>query len=167
MILTGLEIKKQVFKKNIVIEPFNENQVNPNSYNYRISDKIMILPDDFEKNQEEYIKIPEEGYLLQPNNVYLSTTHEVIGSDDYVVSLIGRSSIGRLGLFLQISADLSNLGSIHKWTLEIVCTQPIKIYPNMILGQVSFWKPKGKITLYEGEYQNFNEAKYGLYGGEL
>lgn len=165
MILTGKEIKRQVYEENIVIEPFNDKQINPNSYNYRINDEIMVLPSDCKENQEKYIKIPEDGYLLEPKNVYLSTTYEMIGSKNYVVSLIGRSSIARLGLFLQISADLSNLGSIHKWTLEMVCTQPIKIYPNMIIGQVSFWKPEGKITLYQGEYQNFNEAKYGLYGG--
>lgn len=56
------------------------------------------------------------------------------------MSLIGRSSTGRLGLFLQVSADLGHTGAEHKWTLELVAAKPIKIYPNMIIGQISFGK---------------------------
>ena len=36
MILSGLKIKEEVMNNNIFIEPFNENLLNPNSYNYRL-----------------------------------------------------------------------------------------------------------------------------------
>lgn len=85
--------------------------------------------------------IPADGYLFTPGRVYLATTVEVIGSHHYVPSLIGRSSLGRLGVYLQVSADLGNLGAIHAWTLEIVVCQPIRLYSDMIVGQVSFWTP--------------------------
>jgi dCTP deaminase len=59
-------------------------------------------------------------------------------------------------LFLEISADLGNLGTAHKWTLEITSVQPVIIYPYMKIGQVSFWIPEGDIINYQGNYTNFN-----------
>lgn len=73
--------------------------------------------------------------------------------------LIGKTSLGRLGLFLQITADLGNLGAKHKWTLELKAVQPVKIYPMMRIGQVSFWKVQGEKTLYSGKYDKFSIAK--------
>lgn len=113
MILTGKEILRQVKQDNITIEPFNSNHINPNSYNYRIGRKILKVDKNISLGQTSqntsYETIPEEGYLLEPGQLYLASTHETIGSNRYVTSLIGRSSIGRLGLYLQVSADLGNL----------------------------------------------------------
>lgn len=156
MILTGSEIKKSVENKDIVISPFNEKQLNPNSYNYRLGDVITFKDDD---GIYKTIKIPEEGLVLEPHRVYLGHTFETLGSDTYAMSLIGRSSTGRLGLFLQVSADLGHTGSVHKWTLEIVAAKAIKIYPHMITGQISFWKNYGDITPYEDGYSNFSTPK--------
>jgi dCTP deaminase len=157
MILSGLSIKKEVEKGNINIFPFCDEQLNPNSYNYRIDNKIKY----YDSSRNEYIEmnIPEHGMQLAPKKLYLANTFEIIGSQQYVTSLIGRSSIGRLGLFVQISADLGNLGDSHKWTLELTCIQPFILYPFMKIGQVSFWKPVGDIILYSGEYTNFNTPK--------
>jgi len=160
MILTGAEIKKQVELGKLTIAPFDERYLNPNSYNYRLGGHYIV--DSYEKYDlgsvdDNMLKIPSEGLLLQPGKLYLSSTYEVIGSEYYVTSLIGRSSVGRLGLFLQISADLGNLGQAHKWTLELTCVQPIKIYPEMIIGQVSFWKPEGLIDLkYRDNYSIYD-----------
>jgi dCTP deaminase len=68
------------------------------------------------------------------------------------MSLIGRSSIGRYGLFLQVSANLGHTTSEHKWTLELVATQKIRLYSEMIIGQVSFWRNFGEIEKYNGKY---------------
>ena len=72
------------------------------------------------------------------------------------MSLIGRSSIGRLGLFLQLSADLGHVGSKHKWTLELVAAKPIIIYPFMKIGQISFWENDGDFKEYSGEYGKYS-----------
>ena len=83
---------------------------------------------------------------------YISTYMEGIFYH-FVPSLIGKSSLGRLGLFLQITADLGNLGAIHKWTLELKAVQPVKIYPLMRIGQVTFWDTQGdKNMRYDGKY---------------
>jgi dCTP deaminase len=153
MILTGSEIHKSVQNKDIIISPFHDEQLNPNSYNYRLGDEIIYKDDN---GEYKTIKIPNEGLILEPHRVYLGHTFETLGSDKYAMSLIGRSSTGRLGLFLQVSADLGHTGSIHKWTLEIVAAKAIKIYPNMIIGQISFWANYGEVSHYKGGYANYS-----------
>lgn len=159
MILSGLEIKKQVGLKRICISPFIEEHVNPNSYTYRLSPRLLEVYDDPIDPRIEYqhrqIEIPEEGYILEPGRLYLGSTLEEIGSSHYVISLIGRSSFGRLGLFLQITADLSQLGAQHCWTLEMKVVQPLIVYPNMKIGQVSFWVVEGETDFYyQGKYHD-------------
>jgi dCTP deaminase len=84
---------------------------------------------------------------------------EEIGSDYYVTSLIGRSSVGRLGIFLQITADLGHLGAKHCWTLELKVVQPVICYPRMKIGQVSFWCVEGETEhLYQGKYAGYSNA---------
>src|SRR5258708_14628983 len=140
MILTGNEIRKQVEKGTIVIDPFEEEQINPNSYNYRLGDHYSQVPEllslGHRDQDETFQAIPKDGLQLEPGIIYLATTHEIIGSSKYVTLLIGRSSVARLGLFLQISADMGNLGPAHKWTLELTCGQPSIVYARTSIGQV-------------------------------
>jgi dCTP deaminase len=164
MILTYHEILSNVKSGNIHITPFDEVMLNPNSYDYRIDYKLLELSDlpVDPKKQSSYreISFTNDGYVLSPNKTYLANTYEEIGSDVFVPSLIGKTSLGRLGLFLQITADLGNLGAKHKWTLELKTVQSIKIYPLMRIGQVTFWKTSGKKDMqYEGKYDKFSIAK--------
>lgn len=163
MILTGPEIAKEVSRGNISIVPFSIEQVNPNSYNYRLGKTIKVFKSfDGAKAYFEEIVIPEVGFVLVPHTMYLSTTSEEIGSRKYAMSLIGRSSIGRLGLFLQVSADLGHTSSFHNWTLELVAAYPIKIYPGMIIGQVSFWENKGAVPEYDGFYGKISKVQESI-----
>jgi len=153
MILTGSKIEEEVKKGNIFIDPFHSNQINPNSYNYRLGSRLKVFKEfDGQKAIFKEIKIPKEGYILRPHTMYLGHTEETIGSSKYAMSLIGRSSMGRYGLFLQVSANLGHTTSKHKWTLEMVAVKAIKIYPGMIIGQVSFWENLGTINKYNGRY---------------
>ncbi len=172
MILTGNEIIKEVENNRICISPFLRENVNPNSYNYRLDDTILEFAPELidAKKAPRYkkIKLTSEGYCLKPGNLYLGNTVEIIGSDNYVTQLIGRSSVGRLGLFLQITASLGHVGSKHKWTLELTCVQPIIVYPYMKIGQVSFWTMQGtKGVPYEGKYQGYNEPHISEFYHEL
>ncbi|MDX9855217.1 MAG: deoxycytidine deaminase [Candidatus Moranbacteria bacterium] len=160
MILTGSKIKEEINAGNIVIKPFSENQVNPNSYNYRLGSAIKVFNRfDGKKALFKEINIPEDGYVLEPRKMYLATTKEVIGSSKYAMSLIGRSSMGRYGLFLQVSANLGHTTSEHRWTLEIVAALPIRLYPGMIIGQVSFWNNFGTVKKYDGRYGRLNHPQ--------
>ena len=161
MILTGTEILKNVENGSIHITPFDKTMINPNSYDYRIDYNLLEvsdLPVDPKKKTSYHeIDFTDDGYVLSPNKTYLANTFEEIGSDFFVPSLMGKNSLGRLGLFLQITADLGNLGAKHKWTLELKAVQPLKIYPMMRIGQISFWKPYGaSIMQYSGKYDNFS-----------
>ncbi|MEO8582065.1 MAG: deoxycytidine deaminase [Patescibacteria group bacterium] len=160
MILTGTEIKKRVNQGEITLEPFSDDLMNPNSYNYRLGDTLLEIVDDIVDTKQPYhtaqITIPPQGYVLMPGKVYLGVTCEKIGSTKFVPSLIGRSSLGRLGLFLQITADLGHLGTSHHWTLELKCVQPLRVYPFMRIGQVSFWQPEGLELLEEDYLQKQN-----------
>ncbi len=157
MILTGTKIRQEVKRGRITITPFDESQLNPNSYNFRLGNTVMTyrnsLLDVKKANMTTIKQIPSDGLLLQPDIIYLINTHEVMGSAHYVPIIRGRSSIGRLGIFINITADLIDIGSINQWTLQIHVVQPVRVYAGMLIGQVTFWKPMGAITLYNGKYQ--------------
>jgi len=137
MILTGPAIKTAVKKGRVMLEPFDESDLNPNSYNYHLADALLVAGQKGKRLKK--ITLPAKGYVLQPGQIYLGTTHERIGSDYFVTLLLGRSSVGRLGIFLNVTADLGHLGSCSHWTLELTVVQPVRIYPRMKIGQVSFW----------------------------
>lgn len=163
MILTGHEIVRQKELGALTIEPFTAEQVNPNSYNYRLGPTLRthrrgVIDVHARSHALDEITIPDDGFVLRPGRIYLGTTVEAFGSTEFVPSLIGRSSLGRLGVWLQYSADLGNLGACHRWTLEIKVAQPTRIYPGMKAGQVSFWTIQGAQRLYNGHFGGIDVA---------
>lgn len=156
MILTGPQIESAVASGEITIEPFCREQLNPNSYDFRLGDRCCIYTrrtlDARRNNQTRSISIDEDGLLIEPNRVYLINTEEIMGSTRYVPIIRGRSSTGRLGLFIDITADLIDLGSVNQWTLQLHAVQPIRVFPRMLIGQVTFWRTYGRRVLYRGKY---------------
>ena len=157
-------IKIKIIKnKKIIIYPFNNENINPNSYNYTLDDYIKVYEEEIldakKKIKTKTIEIPNDGMILEPNKLYLGCTKEIIGSDYYVPIITGRSSTGRLGLFVQITSDLVDIGFKGKLTLQFCATQPVKIYKGMKIGQVMFWKVFGEADLYKGKYQNSEEPR--------
>jgi deoxycytidine triphosphate deaminase len=158
MILTGSEIKKQVELGRIHIVPFIEENINPNSYNFRLGKTLKIYKnlvlDSAVPNDYDEIEIPEEGFVLEPNKLYLGHTIEEMGSDLYVPTMQARSSVGRLGLYIYLNSGLGDIGFKKQWTLELQAIHPLRIYAGMKVGQMLFWKPLGKIILYNGKYKD-------------
>ena len=148
MILSGKEILKNVESKDIIIEPFDKSRVNPNSYNLTLSDELLVYENDLLDmkipNETRLIKIPEEGLVLEPNKLYLGRTNEFTKTEKFVPMLEGRSSTGRLGLFIHVTAGFGDIGFAGYWTLEIFCVQPIKIYPNTQICQIYYHDKSGK-----------------------
>ena len=124
MILSGREIEKRL-NKTIFIEPYTSAQLNPNSYNLRLHNKLLEYDDlelDMKKeNKAHEIIIPEEGFLLEPGKLYLGRTLEYTRTEGLVPMLEGRSSIGRLGMCIHITAGFGDVGFAGFWTLEIFC----------------------------------------------
>jgi dCTP deaminase len=154
MILTGSAIIEARRNGEIVIEPFSEIQVNPNSYNYRLAKDLIEISGSGDHRQQTKIELPTEGFVLQPDRIYIGAMEEVIGSNTYVMTLLGRSTMGRLGLFLNVTADLGHLGSESQWTLELHVVQPLRVYPGVCIGQVAFWSVLGGPMVYSGRYHN-------------
>jgi dCTP deaminase len=156
MILTGSEIIQQVKLKRITIDPFHETSVNPNSYNFSLGRSLKFYDeavlDPRRPNRVISVDMDEAGFVLRPDRIYLGHTSEVMGSEHYVPIIKGRSSTARMGLFIHVTADLIDIGSINQWTLQLHAVEPIKIYPGMLIGQVTFWCPKGHIVPYSGKY---------------
>jgi len=158
MILSGKEIEKNI-GKSILIEPFSPAQINPNSYNLKLHNVLMTYDrnvlDMKTPNPATKFEIPEEGYLLQPGELYLGRTVEFTESKGYVPMLEGRSSVGRLGLFIHVTAGFGDVGFSGYWTLEIFCIKPIRIYPEIEICQIYFHSIEGDYDLYKsGKYQN-------------
>ena len=156
MILSGLEIEKNL-GKNIIIEPFNRSQLNSNSYNVRLHNKLLVYKEktlDMKKpNETKEIIISEEGFKLEPNELYLGRTLEYTTTKNFVPMIEGRSSIGRLGIFIHITAGFGDVGFSGYWTLEIFCIKPIIIYPNVEIAQLYY-------HTIDGEYEEYSSGKY-------
>lgn len=159
MILSGREIQRQVEQGNIKIEPFNSDKINPNSYNLTLSDELLVYErstlDMKHPNKTFSIKIPECGMELFPGILYLGRTNEFTHTDQFVPMLEGRSSIGRLGMSVHVTAGFGDIGFAGYWTLEIHCIHPVKIYPNIDICQIYYHTIQGNYDLYSsGKYQN-------------
>ncbi len=158
MILSGREILRHIGKE-IIIEPFDASRINPNSYNLSLANELLeyenTILDMKKPNPTRKIIIPEDGLLLEPNKLYLGRTNEFTKTDTFVPMLEGRSSTGRLGLFIHVTAGFGDVGFAGFWTLEIFCVQPIRIYPNVEICQIYYHDIHGDYDLYDsGKYQN-------------
>ena len=102
MILSGKEIERNLGKE-IFIEPFNPSQLNPNSYNLRLHDELMVYEEEYldmkRPNKTSPLRLPKEGMILETGKLYLGRTIEHTRTESFVPMLEGRSSVGRLGLF--------------------------------------------------------------------
>ncbi|MDR1491390.1 MAG: dCTP deaminase [Planctomycetaceae bacterium] len=159
MILSGKEILKEMANGNIAIDPFDDQQINPNSYNLRLHNKLMIYQDSVfdmkKKHAMETLTIPENGLLLKPGQLYLGRTFEYTETHRYVPMLEGRSSVGRLGLCVHVTAGFGDVGFAGFWTLEIHCVQPIRIYSFVEICQIYYHTIQGEYDEYcDGKYQN-------------
>ena len=158
MILSGLEIARQLRLGTIDITPFDERYLNPNSYNLRLHNELLVYTDDVLDMKRlphtEELTIPEEGLVLQPGKLYLGRTYERTTTNAYVPMLEGRSSVGRLGLTIHVTAGFGDVGFSGFWTLEIQCVQPVRIYPMVEICQIYYHTIEGDyIPYHSGKYQ--------------
>jgi dCTP deaminase len=157
VILTGKEILKRL-GHDIKIEPYNEKLLNPNSYNLCLHEELLVytqFPLDMKKpNPSEKLIIPSEGLLLEPGKLYLGRTIEFTETHNLVPMLEGRSSIGRLGMFVHITAGFGDVGFKGFWTLEIQVIHPLRVYAGVQICQIFYHTVEGAIEEYKsGKYQ--------------
>lgn len=161
MILSDKLILEEIEKGTIIIEPFKRECLGTNSYDvhlgkYLATYKSRVL-DAKTHNEIEHFEIPKQGFVLQPSTLYLGVTVEYTETHQHVPFLEGKSSTGRLGIDIHATAGKGDVGFCNTWTLEISCTQAVRIYAGMPIGQLIYFVVEGDIEM---RYNTKGNAKY-------
>ena len=159
MILSGLEIRKEIAAGNIRIEPFDDRRLNPNSYNLRLAPELLVYESEVldmkTPNAYRIETIPPEGFIMRPGVLYLGRTEEFTETKTFVPMLEGRSSVGRLGITIHVTAGFGDVGFAGFWTLEMQCVLPVRIYPRVEICQIYYHTLRGDYEPYQsGKYQH-------------
>lgn len=161
MILSDVMIQMAISKGEIVIEPYNPACLGTNSYDVHLSKYLATynaeVLDAKLPNEISQFEIPEEGIVLRPGVLYLGSTMEYTETHNTVPFLEGKSSVGRLGIDIHATAGKGDVGFCNHWTLEISCTQPVRVYAGMPIGQLIYFQVAGEISRY---YNMKSDAKY-------
>ena len=171
MILSGREIRRRL-GRDIVIDPFDESRLNPNSYNLSLHNELMVYEEvvlDMRKsNRVRRIEIPPEGLVVGPNQLYLGRTAERTETHNLVPMIEGRSSVGRLGLFVHVTAGFGDVGFCGYWTLEMFAVQPVRIYPGVPICQIFYHEIAGEHDDYDSDkYQHNRDIQPSMLFKEL
>lgn len=170
MILSGKGIAEARARGEIDVIPWKESRVNPNSYNVRLGANIVeyrrLCADGTPSPEMDLrapshpgrtLTIPEAGMVLYPGVLYLGHTMERTRSGyPWVPLLEGRSSVGRRGLSVHVSAGFGDVGFDGEWTLELTAVLPVRVYAGAEIAQVYFVRVEGPVgdgDLYRGRYQ--------------
>ena len=168
--LSDVDIKSSIKNKDIEISPLIEEFIQPSSVDLRVGADFRVFENhkyshiDPKSKQDDLTTLVtssmEEPFVLHPGEFVLGTTFEKVSLSNKVVArLEGKSSLGRIGLLIHSTAGFVDPGFSGYLTLELsnVANLPIKIYPEMKIGQISFY------------YLNSpSESKYGsdIYGSK-
>jgi dCTP deaminase len=164
MILSDKRILEEIASGSIKIEPYIRECLGSNSYDVHLGKHLATYRDavlDAKKhNQITHFEIPEEGFVLQPNVLYLGVTEEYTETHAHVPFLEGKSSTGRLGIDIHATAGKGDVGFCGNWTLEISCKQPVRVYSGMPIGQLIYFPVDGEIEV------KYNQKKNAKYSGQ-
>jgi len=162
--LSGKKIKQAIDIGAISCYPKPmEMQYQPHSIDLRLggylSEVVPNSPDGYIDTHKpgavKPVKMVGDGYILMPGTLYLGHTLEAVGSKGYAGVLHGRSTAGRHGIMVHVTAGFIDAGWSGQIVLELVnvTPYPIKIYPGDRICQVEFDKIEGEVELYSSDYQ--------------
>jgi dCTP deaminase len=153
MILSDVDIRKEIESGRIVIDPFDPAAIQPSSIDLHVDDRFRVFANsrypyiDVKKEMPGLTEVVEvadpDPFILHPGEFVLGSTLERVAiPDDMVARLEGKSSLGRLGLLIHSTAGYVDPGWDGFLTLELsnVANLPITIYPGMKIGQISFFR---------------------------
>ena len=161
MILSDSSITEEMKNNSITIEPFNPAYLKANGYDVHLGSKLGVYDDlDFDCKAEPTLRlfdIERNGFVLQPGELYLGVTKELIGSKVHIPYIDGKSSLGRLGMMVHITAGAADSGWNGPFTLEIMVAKPTRVYADMPIGQVRFQCVHGEVL---NPYNKDSNSKY-------
>ena len=158
MVLSDRTILAEIEAERIVIDPFDENLVQPASVDVRVDRSFRVFHNarypyiDVRQPMEDLTELVtienDEPFILHPGEFVLGQTLERVRlPSDLVARLEGKSSLGRLGLLIHSTAGFVDAGFEGNLTLELsnVANLPITIYHGMPIGQISFMRMDGPV----------------------
>ena len=161
MILSDRTILKMLDEKSLVINPVTKEQIQPASVDIRLGNTFSVV-DDTPSNiitlesQINYKTITTDTYLIMPGEFVLATTMEYFELPDNLTAFVeGRSSLGRMGLFIQ-NAGWVDPGFKGEITLELYNANrcAIELKAGRRVGQLVFAEMDAPaINPYNGKYQ--------------
>lgn len=145
MVLSDRTIKKMISEGKLFRDPLKENAIQPASVDSRLGNHFLLVDDNHMTSltldsEVTYREIVTEEIMIPPHSFILGTTEEyLLLPDDIVCFVEGRSSIGRLGLFIQ-NAGWVDPGFEGKITLELYNANslPIKLTAGRRICQFVF-----------------------------
>lgn len=173
MILTGPAIRGAVERGEISIDPFDLARLNPASYDLELGPEVaMYTPeeqgvdrsaptngttlrpckqlDSKVKNRLTVLQMATSGFTIYPGFLYLMHTLERVCTRKYVPVLDGKSSIGRLGVLVHVTAGYGDPGFDGQYTLEVATlAHPVVLYPGMRIAQMRFHTVSGEVATYQ------------------
>lgn len=161
MILSDKTLLKMLKEKSLIVEPLEDGQIQPASIDIRLGNTFSVVEDSSSgiinlENEIKYKTITSDTYMLLPNQFVLATTMEYFHlPNDLTAFVEGRSSLGRMGLFIQ-NAGWVDPGFKGEITLELYnanrCAIELKV--GRRVGQLVFAKMDGiALNPYNGKYQ--------------
>ncbi|MGA7924148.1 MAG: dCTP deaminase [Thermoplasmata archaeon] len=161
MILSDTHIREALRDKRIVIRPFRPKCLGSNSYDVHLGPYLAVYVDGAldarRPNSVQEFRIPPEGFVLVPGQLYLGVTEEYTETHGFVPFLEGKSSVGRLGLDIHSTAGKGDAGFCNYWTLEMSVKLPVRVYAGMPIGQLIYFEISGKV---HEAYDRKASAKY-------
>lgn len=161
MILSDKTLMKMIEDKELIVEPLEKEQIQPASVDIRLGNTFSIVEDTSTgiinlENEIKYKTITTDSYILLPNQFVLATTMEYFDlPDDLTAFVEGRSSLGRMGLFIQ-NAGWVDPGFKGEITLELYNANrcAIELKAGRRVGQLVFAKMDNTaLNPYNGKYQ--------------
>ncbi len=161
MILSDTEILAHIKRGTIVVTPYSRDCLGSNSYDVHLGKTLAVYEsavlDAKKHNTIRMFEIPDDGFVLEPNELYLGVTEEYTETHIHVPFLEGKSSIGRLGIDIHATAGKGDVGFCNTWTLEISVKKPVRVYAGMPIGQLIYFEVQGDILT---PYNQKQSAKY-------
>jgi dCTP deaminase len=161
MILSDTRIREEIARGRIVVRPFRPDCLGSNSYDVHLGPYLAVYRDGAldarRENRIEEFRIPRDGFVLVPGQLYLGVTEEYTETHDFVPFLEGKSSVGRLGIDIHSTAGKGDVGFCNYWTLEMSVKLPVRIYAGMPIGQLIYFEVSGPVA---HPYDRKASAKY-------
>ncbi len=171
MVLSDADIRESITNNNLVIKPFEPDNIEPASVDLRLGEEHKLVRAtgrvDATTESSDSLRYDTLGnpLLVHPDQFYLTTTLERVEIPDTMVAhVLGRSTLGRLGISVHQTAGYIDPGFEGQVTLELSNhgPAPVSLEPGQRIGQIVFERlssaaenPYGHS---ESQYQNQSGA---------